>query len=402
MTTFKYEAQSSSGGKMTGVIEAYDRLDAIAKIREQGGVVTKISEAKKKAGGSLLGPKKISEKELSLVCSQFGIILSSGLPLVRTVELVANQTENKDLKLLLTEVAHDVAAGHSLSDSFQDRGTTLSVTFIETVRAGEKSGNLEQSFKRMEVFYDKSAKTKGKVKSALTYPAFVGVVSVVVIVIIMVVAVPMFKETFESQGGELPLPTKLLIAMSEFMTKHFILLAGIVAAIILAYRIFARTDFGREKIAIFMLNMPVLGKVNSMSCASQFANTFVNMFSAGLTVVEAINVTGKVIGNYVVSRAVLEMNGGIEAGRRLGDCMRDIEYFPDLLKEMTAVGEETGSLETTLGITAEYYDNEVDLATTKATALIEPIMIVFLAVFVCFVLLSVYLPMFAMYDNADA
>ena len=135
MTTFKYEAQSSSGAKMTGVIEAYDRLDAIAKIREQGGVVTKISETKKKEGGSFLGPKKISEKELSLVCSQFGIILSSGLPLVRTVELVANQTENKDLRLLLTEVAHDVAAGHSLSDSFQDRGTTLPVTFIETVRA---------------------------------------------------------------------------------------------------------------------------------------------------------------------------------------------------------------------------------------------------------------------------
>ena len=125
------------------------------------------------------------------------------------------------------------------------------------------------------------------------------------------------------------------------------------------------------------------------------------MFSAGLTVVETINVTGKVINNYVVSRAVLEMNAGIEAGRRLGDCMRDIPYFPDLLKEMTSVGEETGSLETTLGVTADYYDNEVDVATTKATALIEPIMIVFLAVFVCFVLLSVYLPMFAMYDNTE-
>lgn len=400
MTTFKYEALSASGGKVNGSIEAYDKLDAIAKIRENGETVIKISEQKGMGILSMeIGGGKIKLSALSLLCSQFAIILGAGLPLVRAVELVANQTADKTLRTLLLNVAGDVSAGHSLADSFEDRGPTLPTTFVETIRAGEKSGNLENSFARLEKYYDKTSKTRSKVKSALTYPALILVIAVAVIIIIMTVAVPMFKETFEDLGGELPMVTQILIAASDFFTKYIIIIIAIVAALILAYKLYGRTESGKVNLAKFKLKIPVLGKINRLSCASNFANTMTTMMGSGLTVVNALNITSRVITNYVVGRSVKEMVVDIESGRRLGDAMRKSPYFPELLTEMTAVGEETGSIESTLLIVGEYFDNEVATATERALSLLEPLIIVVLAVFVCFVLLAIYLPMFSMYDS---
>ena len=400
MTTFKYEALSASGGHVNGSIEAYDKLDAIAKIRENGDTVIKISEQKNLGILSMdIGGGKIKMSNLALLCSQFSIILGAGLPLVRAVELVANQTEDKTLRTLLHSVAGDVSAGHSLADSFEDRGPTLPTTFIETVRAGEKSGNLENSFARLEKYYDKTSKTRGKVKSAMAYPAMIMVVAVVVIIIIMVVAVPMFKQTFEDLGGELPMVTQILIACSDFFAQYIIVLIAAVAALVLAYKLYGRTESGKVNLAKFKLKMPVLGKINRLSCASNFANTMTTMMASGLSVISALSITSRVITNYVVSRSVQEMVVDIESGRRLGDAMRKVPYFPDLLVEMTSVGEETGSIESTLIIIGDYFDNEVATATERALSLLEPMIIVVLAVFVCFVLLAIYLPMFSMYDS---
>ncbi len=401
MKTFKYEAMSPSGSKVSGIIEAYDKIDAINQIREQGQVVVKVAEAKQGGlfGGGSASGKKFKAKELSLICSQFAIILKAGLPLVRTVELVGNQASDKNLKALLNEVAKDVSAGHSLGDSFAERGKTLPVTFVETVRAGEKSGNLESSFDRLAVYFKKTAATAAKVKGAMTYPAVIVVVAIIAVVIVNVVAVPMFEDTFADLGGELPVPTKILIGVSAFMRNYAIVLLGSIAALVLAFKFWSGSDKGSKQLATLLLNIPLLGRINTMNAASQFASTIVTMMMAGLPLTEAIVITGKVITNKVISIAVQELAVGIEAGRRLGDCIREVEYFPDLLKEMTAVGEETGSIESTLSVTADYFDEEANNAVDAMMSMIEPILIVVIAVFVCFVLLSIYLPMFSMYDS---
>ena len=396
MKTFKYEAMTESGSRIQGIMEAYDKTEAIAKIRDEGQVVVRIQEQKTGKG---IGGGKVNAKTLSLMCSQFKIILQAGLPLVRTVELVAGQTSDKTLKAILTEVSHDIQAGHTLADSFSERGKSLPMTFIETVRAGEKSGNLEQSFERLEIYYDKHYKTQSAVKGAMTYPAIIVVVMLVAVVIVNVVAVPMFKETFASMDGELPLPTKVLIFCSDFMTQYSIVCIGAIALIILAYKMWSSSDKGSKQLAALMLNAPLIGKINTLSAANDFATTLTTMMSAGLPLVESITITGKVISNRLISQSVQGLAVGLESGRRLGDCIREVEYFPDLLIEMTAVGEETGSIESTLTVVADYFDQEVNTAVGGLLSAIEPIMIVVIAVFVCFVLLSIYLPMFSMYDG---
>lgn len=398
MKTFKYEAMSASGSRVQGIIEAYDRTEAIAKVRDEGQVVVKIQEQKASAFGSGANGK-VTAKNLSLMCSQFKIILKAGLPLVRTVELVAGQTSDKTLKAILTEVSHDIQAGHTLADSFADRGKTIPVTFIETIRAGEKSGNLETAFERLEVYYDKTYKTSSAVKGAMTYPAIIVVVMIAAIIIVNVVAVPMFKDTFAQLGGELPLPTKILIGVSDFMTQKWVVCLGLVAFVVLAFKFWSSSDKGGKQLALLALKAPLLGRINTLNAANEFATTLTTMMSSGLPLVEAITITGKVIKNRLISQAVQGLAVGLESGRRLGDCIREVEYFPDLLIEMTAVGEETGSIESTLTVVADYFDQEVNAAVAALLSAIEPIMIVVIAVFVCFVLLSIYLPMFSMYDS---
>jgi type IV pilus assembly protein PilC len=291
-----------------------------------------------------------------------------------------------------------VSNGWSLSYSLTQRGERkLPVTFIETIRSGEESGDLVGAFARMSDYYDRMQKTRAKAASAMIYPAFVLGVAVVVVAVIMTYAIPAFAKTFESMNMELPLVTKLLIAVSNF-TRAYIL--HIVAALALAafcLRLYGGTQEGGQRFARLKLRLPILGKIAQMTGASQFAHTMSTMLSAGMPILQALEVSGRSMSNACMAKAIAETIPGVEGGRTLGECMSHFSDLPDMLVQMTAVGEATGSLEATLEILAEYYDNEVDTLTAKALSLLEPIIIVFLAVIVVTLLLAVYLPMFSMY-----
>lgn len=401
MKTFKYTARSLNGPASEGVVEANTQAEAVAQLRGDGLIVETIQAVS--AGHDIdlrIGTQKTKDKTLAVMCNQFAIILTAGLPIVRSIELIANQTEDKTLKVVLGNVADEVAAGYSLADSFAKHGPGLPATFIESVRAGEQSGNLDVVFRRLSDFYEKQDKARGKLKSALIYPAFVIVVAVVVVAIIMIVAVPMFKSTFESLGGELPLPTKILIWTSDFMKNYFLIIAGVIAAIFIGIKVGAkRNEEFRLRWAKFITTLPVIGKISKMTSTSQYASTMSVMMEAGLPVVRAVEVTANTITNYYMSRALASCGPDLEAGRTLTASLAKTEAFPALAVEMTGVGEETGSLEHTLQVIADYYDNEVDTATTNAVNMIEPIMIVGLAGLVMIILLAVYLPMFTMYDS---
>ena len=398
MPTYRYEAMGGDGQRAEGVIEASDSAQAVSLVRQSYDVVLKLEEIAVARTDPLEKFQKLNVKVFALMCKQFSIILKAGLPLVQTVDLVASQLSDKMLKKLLNEVSLDIANGWSLSYSFSQRGKgRLPVTFIETIRAGEESGDLVRSFDRMSVYYDRMTKTRAKATSALVYPAFLTVVAVFVILIIMTYAVPTFASTFASMDMELPLPTKIVIAVSNFFSRYIWVLLCVVAGIIFLIRLYAGTAGGRIRMAQFRLTLPILGKLAAMTSASQFAHTMAAMLSARMPILKALDTASRSVSNAHLSQQIQSTIPGVEGGRPLGECLRACGDLPPMLVQMTAMGEATGSLESTLEIQAEYYDNEVDNLSARALSLLEPIIICVMAIFVVIILLSIYLPMFGVY-----
>lgn len=383
---------------MAGVINAYDEFEAVAKIKETCDIVLKVEQVKaRKERIDLNEPLWVSDKVLSLTSAQFSILLKAGLPMPRTVEVIAEQTSDRLMKKILKQVAQDTSAGYSLAQSFETRGKKLPVTFIETVRAGEQSGTLETSFDKLKVYYEKNFKTKSKVRGALMYPAFLCVLAVIVVGIIMVVTVPELLGAIDSYGTELPLPTAMLIGISTFMTKWWGLLLAILASIAVAVRIYAKTEKGRVLFSRWALTIPVWGRVNRMRGAAQFANTLSTLLAAGLPMTQALAITGRVMDNYVIGISLKKAVVGIEEGKKLGDVLNGNSFLPPLLTEMAGVGEESGALEETLDTIGAYYDSEAESASTKVLSMMEPAITVFMGGIVGFIVIAIYLGMFASY-----
>ncbi len=400
MQTFKYTAVSNDGATVNGVVEAFDEYAAVAKIKETCTVVTKITQVQDipKQAKPLFG-NRIKEKELAIVCSQFSIILKAGMPIVRAVELIAEQTDSKQMKKLLTAVAADVSEGFSLAHSFETKDVQLPVTFIETVRAGEESGTLPQAFQRLQDYFDRSAKLKGKIQAAMTYPLFTIVVAIVVVAVIMIKAVPTFVTSFADMGTELPGATKLLIALSDFFVGWWWLIVAVVAAGLIAWRVWGHSESGRLKQHSFKLKIPVLGKINQMRAASQYASTMTTLLAAGISIQKAVAVTSGVMDNALVGHQLSTQLPKLEEGKPLSECLKSCPTLPSMLVDMTGVGEETGTMESTLEVVATYYNSETELRSQKAVSLLEPIIICVLAVIVVLILLAVYLPMFSLYSS---
>ena len=404
MATFKYKALSPDGTEMKGVMQAPDEYSAVQRIRQKCPVIQEITQVKESGDSKNLlsleiGSKKIDEKALSVMCSQFAIMLRSGQMIGRVMQMVADQTADKKLKKLLQDCAEDVEEGSSVASALERHGDKmLPMTFIETVRAGEMAGTLETSFTKLESYYEKSYKNKQKVKSVMSYPIFVMVVAVIVLIVIMAKVVPSLAATFADLGGELPLITQILINTSKFFQRWYILMIIVIIALVIGSKIYFGTEKGRLVKGRLMLTLPVLGKINIFSGAAQFADTMSTMLSSGLTVNHAVEVTGKVLDNALLSEQVGAMIPKIEEGRGLGECMKACEFFPDNLKEMVAVGEESGSLDETLTTIADYYYNEQDHATQQAVSKLEPTIMIFLALFAGFIVLAIYLPMFTKYN----
>ena len=401
MPTYKYEGAYASGERVSGVIDAMSQNDAVAKIRQSCEIVLSLKEVPKvSAGNPLEKLNKISSKSLALTCQQFAIILKAGLPLVQTIDLVAEQCADKTLKRLLEQISADVTDGWSMSRSIEQRGGgKIPITFQETVRAGEESGDLVASFERLTDYFERMGKTRDSLVSALIYPALLTFVAVVVIAIIMTYAVPAFTDLFGSMGGELPGVTKALIAMSNFVRSYGLIIAGLIALIVLGLRVFSHTEKGGLVMSRMLLNLPILGEVVRMSGASQFAHTMSTLLAAGMPILHAIEVAGRTVDNNVMAAEITDTLPGVESGKSFGECLSYTTELPRMLVQMTAVGETTGSMESTLKVLAEYYDNETELRTKRALSILEPAIIVVMAGFVVFVLLSVYIPLFSMYEG---
>ena len=395
MASFKYKAESANGQIVSGVMDATDQMNAVTKIKQTCPIILEIKEVKTADG--ITGPKKVTAQNLSLLCDRFSIILGVGLPIVRAVDMLSEQMEDKALKEMLRDISKDVAMGRSLYSSFAAKGEAFPVTFLESIRAGEESGDLVKVFARLKEYYERTSKTKQKVTTSLAYPMFTLAVAVLVIVVIMVVAVPMFADTFAKNGTELPWITAMMIGLSNIFRQYGVVFLFAMIGIALAIRSYSRTETGAEAISIAIIATPIVGKIVQLSAASQFAHTMSMMLSSGMPILRCIDTAGKSVGNFVMRRDILASAVGVEEGKSLGNCLSKSIYLPPMLVEMIAMGESTGTLETTLEAVARFYDNEVEISTAKATSMLEPIIICILALVVVLVLLSVYLPMFSMY-----
>ncbi len=401
MTTFKYKARTAEGAPVSGVIEAYSEFDAVEQIKRTCPIVEKISEVKEgsKTHIDINEPLWVADKTLSVTASQFSIMLRAGIPIGRVVELIAEQSNDRLMKRILTACSADVNSGYSLAASLQKNGKKIPVAFIETVRAGEESGTLENCFDRLTAYYEKAHKVKQKVRSALTYPIFLILLAVVVVAIVMVKLVPTMLALFGNMGEDLPLPTRILMAVSDFFVGYWpVLLVGIMI-IIIAYKLYAKTPNGELNLAKFKLKIPVVGKIGIMNGASQFSNTLSTLLTAGLPMSRVLSITSKVMDNRAIGESIEKLVVEIESGKSLGEVLRDNQYLPDMCKEMTAVGEESGSLEETMSTIGSYYDEEAMNASQKALQMLEPMITVGLGIFIGFIVIAIYLPMFNMYNG---
>ena len=400
MVTYKYVASTLEGERAKGVVQAVDEFEAAAKIRQNYPIIQSITPVKEQTGllSMEIGGNKINQKSLSVACAQIAITLKSGIPLARCLQLIGEQTEDKAVRKLLTATAEDVAGGSQLAASLERNSTGLPSTFIETIRSGEESGNIERSFDEMAKFYENAYKTQQKIKSALSYPIFVVIVAIVVLVVVMIFVIPTLAATFDDLGGELPAITQFMIGMSNFFRSYWPIMAIVVVAAILGWKAYTKTEKGSEVQGRIQLNMPVLGKINTLNGAAEFANTMSMLLKSGLTVNRAAEITSRTLENHILSKSVSDLVGKIEEGKSLGECMRQSEGFPKTLVEMCAIGEETGELDETLKVIGDFYTNEADVATKAALDKLEPTMLVILAGFAGFVVISIYLPMFTMYN----
>ena len=392
---------SNNGQKVSGVIEAFNEMDAVDRLKQNHSIIIKMTPVKGEGEGFLnmeIGGNKLNNKAFIVMCSQFAIILNAGIPIARTVHLIAEKTSDKPLKKMLLKVGEDVEAGRSVAASFAERGEKLlPPTFVETIAAGEQSGNLDKAFQTVHEHFDKQAKMAAKVRSAMAYPLFVLFIAVAVVAVLMIKVVPTFTAIFDSMGGELPGVTKALIAISNFFIHYWMILVAIIAVVVIFYKVYGNTEEGRMNFAKWILKVPILGNIQELNAASEFANTMTTMLASGLPMTRAISITAKTMSNYFMSTETGKLAVKLEEGRGLGQSMREANYMPDILVDMVAVGEETGEMEKTLNTIAKYYDAELDMAIANALAKLEPALLVGLAGIAGFIVIAIYMAMFGMY-----
>src|ERR687895_277250 len=391
MATFTYTARALNGQLKSATIEAKSREDVVQQLRKQKLTVVKVDEqAKKKVGG------RIPTRDVVIFTRQFATMINAGLPLVQALDILAKQSENPALKDVTRQVVFDVESGHTVADALRKHPKAFTDLYTNMVAAGEAGGILDTILLRLAVFLEKNDALMRKVKGAMIYPGVILSVAVIAIGVLLLFVIPVFKEMFASVGMSLPLPTRVVIALSKFLKSYWWAIGGgMVAAFFLLRRYYATND-GRRQIDGMLLRFPILGDVLRKSAVSRFTRTLGTLISSGVSILEGLEITAKTAGNRVIQDAIMESRASIAGGESIAAPLQKSQVFPPMVISMIAVGEQTGGLDEMLSKIADFYDEEVDAAVSGLLSLMEPIMIVFLGLVVGGMVVSMYLPIFDM------
>jgi type IV pilus assembly protein PilC len=392
MPTFEYTARNAQGQETTGKMDAASRDEVVASLRKNRMVLVRLREAQKapRRGG------RIPTRDIVIFTRQFATMINAGLPLVQALDILAQQTENKPLAEVTRQVVYDVESGHTLADALSKHPRAFSQLYVNMVAAGEAGGILDTILLRLAVFLEKNDAIVRKVKGAMIYPAVIFSVAIIAVVILLIFVIPTFQQMFASVNMDLPIPTKIVIAMSDFLQGYWWLM--ILGGVGLAFGIkkYYETDGGKLVIDRTLLRAPVVGDLLRKSAVSRFTRTLGTLISSGVSILDGLEITARTAGNRVIHDAVMESRGSIAGGETIAQPLQKSGVFPPMVTSMIAVGEATGGLDEMLTKIADFYDDEVDAAVGALLSLMEPIMIVVLGVIVGGMIVAMYLPIFGM------
>jgi type IV pilus assembly protein PilC len=396
MSVFAYRGRTG-GGVISGELEADDRMSVVAQLRARGVVATAVRERTPRAGilGGLRSPRrKAKDKHLAIYTRQFSTMIDAGLPIVQCLTILSEQSESKVLRPVTAAIARDVEGGSTLADAYRKYPRTFQELYVNMLQAGEAAGILDVVLQRLATYIEKAASLKRKVKSAMVYPTTIISVAILVIIFMMTFVIPVFSTMFAQLGAELPLPTKIVLAMSEFTRRYVLLILAALIGLVFGVRAWYRTERGSRVIDRMMLKIPVVGNLVRKVAVARFTRTLGTLVAAGVPILEGLRITARSAGNRVVEGAVMLAREAVTAGRPLSEPLRNAPVFPPMVVHMISVGESTGALDQMLSKIADFYDDEVDSAVGALMSLLEPVMIVILGVIIGGLVVALYLPIF--------
>lgn len=391
--TFVWSGKTLRGTIESGEMAADSRDNVIAQLRLKNITPTAVTEKASKAGLGLRG--RVRDKDIVIFTRQFATMIDAGLPLIQGLEILSSQVESKTLAKVLSAIKTDVESGSTYADALRKHPRIFSELYVNMVAAGESAGILDTILNRLAAYIEKAMKLKKKVKGAMIYPAVVTTVAVLVITVIMIFVVPTFAQMFSTLGGTLPLPTRITMALSHFIVGiGGLVLLGIIIAFVVFIVQVRRTEKGQNIIDAILLKLPIFGNILNKVAIAKFTRTLGTLVSSGVPILDGLEITSKTAGNKVIEHAVTDVRKGVAEGKTLAEPLSKAKVFPPMVTHMIAVGESTGALDAMLGKIADFYDDEVDSAVANLTAMMEPVLIVFLGTTIGFIVIAMYLPIF--------
>lgn len=398
MPSFTYTAMNTAGKKLNGSMEANNRAQLISKLKEDGLFVLSAEDKadivhRKEIGSA----KRIKIKPLAIFCRQFSTLINSGITAIKALDILYQQSDDKVLRQSIGKVYEAVQKGEAMSEAFRSQGETYPELFVNMVMTGESAGNLDTVLVRMAEHYEKENKLKNKIKGAMIYPMVLAILTVVVVILMLIVVLPTFTGIIMAGGAAIPAPTRFLLGLSDFLRSYWYLVFGGITLLVIGIRGFKRSEKGKLWWDEKKLKIPIIKKSLPMIYAARFARTLSTLISSGIQMIQAIEITARIVNNQYIHDKLKTVNEDIRKGSQLSTSLQRTNIFPPMIPNMISVGEESGLLDDILAKTANFYDEESEAAIQRMVGLIEPLMIIIMAVVIGFVVISIALPMFTMF-----
>jgi type IV pilus assembly protein PilC len=400
MPSFAYSGRTRGGQTVSGE-RAADSMDAaVAALRREQILVTRITPAKAKAQATAKKAgrtdKAVAAKNLAVFVRQFSVMIDAGLPLVQCLDILGSQEEDKNFAAVILQTRTDVESGASLADAMRKHPKTFDPLFTNMIAAGEAGGILDTILKRLATYIEKAVKLQGQVKSAMVYPVAIVIIAAVVVTVILWKVIPTFAAMFSGMGAQLPLPTRIVIALSNGIVTYGLFVIIGLAAVFYGLKRYYKTDAGRHQIDAIVLKLPVLGLLMRKIAVARFCRTLATLISSGVPILDGLEITAKTSGNAIVEDAIMVTRKSIERGETISAPLKETGVFPAMVTQMISVGEATGALDAMLAKIADFYEEEVDTAVAGLLTLLEPIMIAVLGAVVGGIVIAMYMPIFDM------
>jgi type IV pilus assembly protein PilC len=394
---YQFEARDTRGRVFKGELDAPNESEARVRLRAQKLMPMKVAQAEQKVSGlKKVGGKGVPLKELQVFTRQLSTLLGSGIPILQSLEVLSQSQRSAGMSIALKSMVNDINQGRRFGEAMAEHPLVFDRFYVNMVKAGEESGNIDQILNRLAVYIEKAAKVKGQIKGAMVYPIAILVVAFLVVAGLMIFVIPKFEAVFASSGQELPGLTKIVVALSKVFISYWWAIIGGIAGSVFFLINYYRTDEGKKTIDTIMIDIPYIGDLIQKSAVARFTRTLSTLLASGVSIMEALEIASRVTGNVVIETALIRAREAISEGKSLTVPLAKEKYIPQMVTQMIGVGEQTGAIDQMLNKVADFYEDEVDVAVSALTSVMEPLMMVVLGGIIAFVVVAMYLPIFNM------